>query len=135
MPVTGINHVTFIVQDLERSARLWCEGLGAIQLYESSRKNYSLSEERFFELGGVWIALMKGEPTARSYRHVAFSAPAIEFPQFALRLSTLGVEQLPSRPRVPGEGESLYFYDYDHNLLELHSGNLNERLRTYASGA
>lgn len=131
MPITGVNHITFMVQDLERSARLWCEGLGATQVYESSRKCYSLSEERFFELGGVWVALMRGEPTARSYRHIAFSASAAELPLFEQRLHMLGIEQLTSRPRITGEGESLYFYDYDNNLLELHSGNLSERLQTY----
>jgi hypothetical protein len=27
---------------------------------------------------------------------------------------------------------SLYFHDYDDNLLELHSGTLEQRLTTYA---
>jgi len=32
---------------------------------------------------------------------------------------------------VQGEGLSLCFYDYDNNLLELHSGTLEERLLAY----
>ncbi|MFZ5563799.1 MAG: hypothetical protein ACOZBW_07070 [Thermodesulfobacteriota bacterium] len=32
-----------------------------------------------------------------------------------------------------GEGDSLYFYDFDNQLIELHTGTLNERLNAYAS--
>jgi len=37
------------------------------------------------------------------------------------------------RPRIDGEGESLYFYDFDNHLFELHSGTLEERLASYAA--
>jgi hypothetical protein len=37
-----------------------------------------------------------------------------------------------SRPRVEGEGESLYFYDFDNHLFELHTGTLEQRLQRYA---
>jgi hypothetical protein len=33
---------------------------------------------------------------------------------------------------VEGEGMSLYFYDYDNNLFELHTGTLEQRLARYA---
>jgi fosfomycin resistance protein FosX len=132
MPVTGLSHITLIVSDLERSARLWREGLGATELYDSSNKNFSLSNEKFFLLGGVWVALMRGESTARSYRHVAFRVPEFELPEFERRLRALGAEIRPPRARVEGEGLSLYFYDWDNNLLELHGGTLDERLRAYA---
>ena len=33
MSVRGISHVTFVVADLERTARLLCEGLGAREVY------------------------------------------------------------------------------------------------------
>ncbi|EPJ43401.1 MAG: glyoxalase/bleomycin resistance protein/dioxygenase [Osedax symbiont Rs2] len=38
----------------------------------------------------------------------------------------------PPRPRVEGEPESLYFYDFDNHLFELHTGTLNQRLKLYA---
>ncbi len=31
-----------------------------------------------------------------------------------------------------GEGHSLYFYDHDNHLFELHTGTLEERLARYA---
>lgn len=39
----------------------------------------------------------------------------------------------PPRKRIEGEGHSIYFYDYDNNLLELHTGTLEERLEAYSN--
>ncbi len=132
----GINHITFIVRDLERMALLLCEGLGATELYDSAQRNFSLSREKFFLLGGVWIAAMEGRPPAeRSYQHVAFKVSLDELPACQVRLERLGVEIKPPRSRVEGEGESLYFYDFDNHLFELHTGTLEERLARYAEEA
>jgi catechol 2,3-dioxygenase-like lactoylglutathione lyase family enzyme len=135
MPVTGLSHLTFVVRDLKRSARLWIEGLGAEQVYDSGDQFHSHSPEKFFLLGGVWIALMQGEPGSRSYRHTAFKVAADELPAFESRLRMLGAEVQTPRPRIEGEGLSLYFHDYDDNLLELHSGTLQQRLAAYAGSA
>ena len=135
MAIGGLSHVTFIVSDLERSARLWRDGLGAIEVYDSGAATYSLSAEKFFTLGGVWVAIMQGETGQRCYRHVAFQADAAAIPGYEQQLRELGVEIRPARPRVEGEGVSLYFYDYDNNLIELHSGTLQERLERYKSAA
>ena len=48
-----------------------------------------------------------------------------------MSLRALGVDVRPPRPRVAGEGESLYFYDFDNHLFELHTGTLAHRLRSY----
>jgi fosfomycin resistance protein FosX len=132
MPINGLSHITFVVSDLSRSAKLWCEGLGATEVYDSEDRKFSLYPEKFFLLGNIWIALMEAPTSERSYRHVAFEAEEKEFPEFELRLRSLGVEIRPPRPRVEGEGYSLYFYDYDNNLLELHSGTLQSRLQAYS---
>jgi catechol 2,3-dioxygenase-like lactoylglutathione lyase family enzyme len=130
--IEGISHVTFIVRDLERTSRLFCEGLGAEEVYDSRGRNFSLSREKFLVLGGVWIAVMEGAPPAdRSYRHVAFKVNEGDLPQLERRLTELGVEVKPPRPRVEGEGRSLYFYDFDNHLFELHAGTLEERLERY----
>lgn len=132
MPITGLSHLTFVVRDLERSARLWIDGLGAEPIYDSGALFHSHSPEKFFLLGGVWIALMQGEPGTRSYRHAAFAIAADELPVFEARLRALGAEVQTPRARIEGEGVSLYFHDYDDNLLELHSGSLQQRLAAYA---
>lgn len=129
----GISHVTFVVQDLERMARLLCEGLGGREVYDSAEKNFSLSHEKFFLIGNTWIAAMQGDaPDQRTYSHLAFKVSETALPEFEKRLRDLGVEIKPPRPRVQGEGQSLYFYDFDNHLFELHTGTLAQRLQRYA---
>ncbi|MBV8636265.1 MAG: FosX/FosE/FosI family fosfomycin resistance hydrolase [Burkholderiaceae bacterium] len=129
----GLSHLTFVVHDPDRSARLWCEALGAVEVYDSGALQFSLSREKFFTLGCMWIALMEGEPFAvRNYRHTAFKVDESDLASYRERLLALGAEVKESRPRVAGEGQSLYFYDYDNHLFELHSGTLEQRLERYA---
>jgi fosfomycin resistance protein FosX len=133
--VQGLSHVTFVVSDLERMAKLLCDGLGAREVYDSGGDDHSLSREKFFILGGIWIAAMEGAPSAEgTYSHVAFAVSDAELPAFAARLTALGVEIVPGRPRIEGEGRSLYFRAFDGHLFELHTGTLEERLQTYATG-
>jgi fosfomycin resistance protein FosX len=76
---------------------------------------------------------MKGEPLPeRSYNHVAFKVPESEFDEYVSRVKQLGVEIKPGRDRVSGEARSIYFYDYDNHLFELHTGILNDRLVHYS---
>ena len=51
-----------MVRDVERTARLFCEGLGAQEVCDSQGRNFSLSREKFVLLGGLWLAFMEGEP-------------------------------------------------------------------------
>ncbi len=133
MPIESISHITFLVADVERTAKFLCDGLGAQEVYDSKPKNFSLSREKFFVLGGTWLAVMEGPaPTQRTYRHLAFKVPEDELPTIEKRLRALGVEIKESRPRVEGEGSSLYFYDFDNHLFELHTGTLAQRLQRYA---
>jgi catechol 2,3-dioxygenase-like lactoylglutathione lyase family enzyme len=133
MKIQGVSHIAFVVSDLGRMASFLCDGLGAEEVYDSEGKNFSLSEEKFFVLGGVWIAVMEGEPLSeRSYRHLALKVSEKDLPEFEARLRALGVEIKPPRPRVEGEGQSLYFYDFDNHLFELHTGTLEQRLRRYS---
>ncbi|MGD0949578.1 MAG: FosX/FosE/FosI family fosfomycin resistance hydrolase [Candidatus Binatia bacterium] len=133
MNIQGVSHITFIVSDIDRMARFLCEGLGAREVYDSNGKNFSISREKFFVLGGVWLAAMEGTPPAeRSYRHLAFKVSEEDLPKSEEKLRLLGAEIKPPRPRVDGEGQSLYFYDFDNHLFELHTGTLEQRLGRYA---
>lgn len=131
----GLSHITFVVRDLDRMATFLCEGLGAREVYDSAGRNYSLSREKFFVLGDVWLAAMEGDPPAdRSYQHVAFAVNESDLPAYQARLQALGVEIRPPRDRVDGEGVSLYFHDFDNHLFELHTGTLEQRLARYGVG-
>lgn len=62
------------------------------------------------------------------------SSDRLEFDAYAERVRSTGVEVRESRSRVDGEGRSLYFYDYDDHLFELHTGTLERRLARYRDG-
>ena len=134
--MNGISHITFIVRDLQQMTVFMCQGLGAREVYDSSGHNFSLSLEKFFVLGNVWVAAMEGEPlSVRSYQHVAFSVSDAELSDYQQRLEAIGVEIRAPRERVDGEGHSLYFYDFDNHLFELHTGTLEQRLSRYSAQA
>jgi catechol 2,3-dioxygenase-like lactoylglutathione lyase family enzyme len=127
--------MTFIVKDVGRMAKFLRGIFDAKEVYDSAGQNHSLSYEKFFLIGGTWIAVMEGEPLAgRSYNHIAFRVPDSEFDEYESRIRHLGVEILPGRDRVHGEARSIYFYDYDNHLFELHTGTLHDRLLHYSKG-
>ena len=135
MTVEGISHLTLVVKDLQRTGDLLSSVLGATEIYASEERSFSLAAERFFILGETWIALMEGDPRPqRSYDHIAFKIPESQLDEYVRRLEDAQVEFREGRPRVQGEGLSVYFYDYDNHLFELHTGTLEERLRTYGNG-
>lgn len=103
-------------------------------IYASGVDTFSLSEERFFLVGDVWIATMKGDALPeRSYNHTAFKIDEADFEERLATIKTLGLDVKPPRPRVEGEGRSIYFYDADNHLLELHTSTLEQRLQRYAA--
>jgi fosfomycin resistance protein FosX len=129
--------MTFIVADLDAMEEILIGVLGARKVYDSGAETFSLSEERFFLLGEdeIWIATMKGEPlAARTYNHVAFKIDEADLETYRSRIASLGLDVRESRPRVAGEGRSVYFHDRDNHLFELHTGTLAERLARYAKG-
>jgi len=105
----------------------------AEEVYNSAGENFSISDEKFFIVGDTWIAIMKGEPLSeRSYNHIAFKVSDSEFDEYVSRVKQLGLEVKPGRDRVNGESQSIYFYDYDNHLFELHTGTLQDRLLRYS---
>jgi len=130
--ITGISHMTFIVKDLERSADFFTNIFNAREVYSSENKTFSLSKERFFLIGNLWVAIMEGESLSeRTYNHIAFHIQESDFDAYIQRIQRIGVDIKPERPRVSGEGLSVYFYDFDNHLFELHTGSLAERLACY----
>jgi catechol 2,3-dioxygenase-like lactoylglutathione lyase family enzyme len=133
--IEGLSHMTFVVRDLDRMTKILTGVLGAREVYASGGETFSLSQEKFFQVGALWVAVMEGEALpARSYNHVAFKIDDADLETYQARIEALGLEILPPRKRVPGEGRSIYFYDEDNHLFELHTGTLAERLERYAKG-
>ena len=130
--INGLSHITLIVEDIHRTAHFLCSVLDAEEVYSSDGNSYSLSEEKFFLIGNVWLCVMQGKPLPQpSYNHIAFHVDETDLDAYHSRILSAGLEILPPRPRVPGEGRSIYFYDYDNHLFELHTGSLAERLARY----
>jgi fosfomycin resistance protein FosX len=132
--IEGLSHMTFIVRDLDRMEAILTRVLGARKIYDSGDATFSLSRERFFDAAGLWIAIMEGEalPT-QTYNHVAFKIAEADYDACRARITALGLSMRESRPRVAGEGRSIYFHDDDNHLFELHTGTLAERLSRYAT--
>lgn len=133
--IEGLSHITFITRNLDKMEEVLTTILDAKKIYDSGDRAFSLSKERFFDIGGVWVAIMEGDPLSeKTYNHVAFKMGVDEYDDRLQRIRSLGLEIREGRSRVPGEGQSIYFYDYDNHMFELHSGTLEERLKRYATG-
>lgn len=130
--IEGLSHVTFVVSNLDRMTSFLSEIFCAEEIFTSGNAMFSISSEKFFQVGGIWIAVMEGESLPeKTYNHIAFKISDEQFDEYAERIRSLGVEVREDRRRVDGEGRSLYFYDYDNHLLELHTGTLEQRLKRY----
>jgi catechol 2,3-dioxygenase-like lactoylglutathione lyase family enzyme len=130
--IDGLSHITFIVSDLDKMEVISMKVLDAKKIYDSGDRTYSLSKERFFNIGGIWVATMEGEPLRdKTYNHVAFKMAVEDYDKIVQRIQALGLEVREGRSRVDGEGRSIYFYDFDNHMFELHSGTLQDRLRCF----
>lgn len=130
--VSALSHITFVVEDLKRMSDFLTCIFEAREIYSSGDNIFSVSSEKFFIIGEQWVAIMRGTSMPeRSYNHVAFKIDDEDYDLYQQRLKDYGAEMLPGRPRVKGEGRSLYFYDHDNHLFELHTGTLEQRLARY----
>ena len=131
LKINGLSHITFVCGDLEKSAEMFKGIFDAQEIYCSGVKTFSISKEKFLRVAGIWIALMEGESVERTYNHVAFQVDDEALDEFEKRVRSFDLTILPGRKREKAEGRSLYFYDYDNHLFELHTGDLNTRLAYY----
>lgn len=130
--IEGLSHITFIVKDLDRASDFLRIIFNAKEVYSSGEKRFSHSREKFFLVNGLWFAIMEGESlTEKTYNHVALKVTETDLEKYAERVRLLDLKVLSDRSRINGEGKSLYFYDYDNHLFELHTGTLEQRLEAY----
>lgn len=67
----------------------------------------------------------------RTYHHLAFKISDSDVDFYLGIIKELKLELKSPRERISGEGYSIYFYDYDNNLFELHTETLEKRLSIY----
>ncbi|SHJ20304.1 VOC family protein [Lutispora thermophila] len=91
--ISGISHITFIVEDLEKATKFFKKVFDAEEVYYSGDKTF--------------------------------------YDMYLERIQRLGLEIKEGRNRIDEEGRSIYFYDYDNHLFELHTGTLESRLLSY----
>ena len=122
--ISGLNHVTLAVADLDWSMAFYRDLLGFELRARWSRGAY-------LQVGGLWLCL--------SFEENAKPAPRSDYTHLALTIAAADFEALSERIRKvsdiwhvnTSEGDSLYFLDPDGHKLELHVGTLESRLAYY----
>lgn len=117
--ITGINHLTLAVSDLERSLAFYMNTLGFTG-------HVKWDNGAYLTIGGLWLCLSCDEPCAKDdYTHVAFDISPSDYESFCTHLVSHGVKKWKDNK---SEGESFYLLDPDGHKLEIHVGDLNARL-------
>ncbi|WP_417455625.1 VOC family protein [Kiloniella sp.] len=121
--VTGLNHITLAVKNLEKSVQFYRDVLGL-----DLRKVWLGGA--YLEAGVFWICLSADSDTRDKphpdYTHMAFSVDKETFVPLCEQLKEFGVEVWKENK---SEGASFYFLDPDHHKLELHVGDLHSRIQ------
>ncbi|MEM9282174.1 MAG: VOC family protein [Verrucomicrobiota bacterium] len=125
--VTGLNHLTLAVKNLQRSIGFYTE----ILEFQIRRQT---DHSCYLEAGILWLALVEEEAddfevVANGYSHVAFSVDVVKFPEAKKKLSDAGVKVW----QHSDTDSSFYFLDPDGYQLEIHTGDLESRLSTFSA--
>jgi catechol 2,3-dioxygenase-like lactoylglutathione lyase family enzyme len=121
----GLNHITFAVQDIERSLAFY-RGILGCELHARWDRGAYLT------IGDCWLCLSldPSSSPSKGYSHVAFSIDAKSFSSFQRTLTEQGVEIWKQNA---SEGDSAYFVDPDGHRLEVHVGDLESRLKAISA--
>ncbi|TQK07572.1 fosfomycin resistance glutathione transferase [Herbaspirillum sp. SJZ107] len=121
--LTGLNHLTLAVTDVERSVAFYTDLLGC-------KPATVWDGGAYLTLGALWICLSLDParavvPPQADYTHYAFTIAEQDFAAFRARLLLEGVIEWRKNR---SEGDSFYFLDPDGHQLEAHAGDLQSRL-------
>lgn len=124
MKVSGLNHITLAVADVERSLAFYRDLLGL-----TVRAVWP--EGAYLEAGSLWLCLSQDSEARTSphpdYTHIAFSVSEADYCDLSRRLVAECVVWKDDK----SEGKSTYFLDPDGHKLEIHIGSLETRLAYY----
>ncbi|PHM64516.1 hypothetical protein Xsto_02920 [Xenorhabdus stockiae] len=117
--LTGLNHLTLAVSNLEHSLDFYINLLGFTP-------HARWQNGAYLTLGELWLCLSCDEAKpAQDYTHIAFNIEARHFSAFREKLLSAGVTQWKENR---SEGDSIYLLDPDGHQLEVHVGSLTSRL-------
>jgi len=118
----GLNHLTLAVTDIRTSLAFYHELL-QIDVHAV------WDDGAYLSCGPLWLCLSYDPERASAgkgdYTHYAFTLEPQVFTGFVERLQLAGVK---SWKENRSEGESFYFLDPDGHKLEIHAGDLQQRL-------
>jgi catechol 2,3-dioxygenase-like lactoylglutathione lyase family enzyme len=121
--ITGVNHITLSVKDLEESFDFYT---GVLKLRPIAR----WFEGAYLLAGDMWIVLIldKNFPKQSSaeYSHIAFTVSEENFDKFSSVIIRSGAKIWQENAT---EGKSLYFLDPNDHKLEIHASDLDNRIK------
>lgn len=118
--ISGVNHITWDVTDIDETFAFYVDLLGFTPIMKSEWSAYFLA-------GDVWLAVCKGERRDDDrYDHLAFHVDEEQYAGFVARLLSRGVQEWKENET---EGDSFYFLDPSGNRFEIHSSSLEARIR------
>lgn len=120
--ITGVNHVTLSVRDLDVSFDFYTKILGI-------KPRAKWLQGAYLEAGKIWLALIVDKKMRThnnpEYSHLALSVKPKDFGPISKRIRESGAKIWH---RNTTEGPSIYFLDPDGHKLEIHVGDLKTRL-------
>ena len=118
--ITGLNHVTLAVKDVETSFRFYREVLGFKPLCKWEAGAY-------FLIGDFWFCLNADQSRVPNpcYTHYAFSVSEEDFEAMGRRIQAAGAQIFKDNT---SPGNSLYFLDPDGHKLEIHASSWQNRV-------
>lgn len=117
--ITGINHITWTVTDIEESFHFYTLVLGFKPVMKSEHSAY-------FTVGGLWLAIVLGQGRQDSrYDHMAFQTEPENYQALVQKLKD---NHVPQWKENESEGDSFYFLDPSGNRFELHCSSLGSRV-------
>lgn len=122
--ISGVNHITFSIRNLEESLDFYHNLLGFSLIAKWPKGAYLLA-------GNMWIALVIDEKlrekALEEYSHIAFTVSEEDFEILSKKIIDSGTEIFQKNKT---EGASLYFIDPNGHKLEIHASNLETRIRS-----
>lgn len=119
--ISGINHLTVTVGNLEVSLDFYSSVLGLVAEVKWDTGAYLSGPD-------IWLCLNKGTAApSQDYSHIAFSVEAEHFKALQGKIAASGFGTWQENT---SEGDSVYFLDPDGHKLEIHCGNLAQRLES-----